>query len=109
MNNAITNPRDALVYIDFVSTFSDDASTVAQWRGIGKVIRSLMKKAEKAALHMERQEAAVEKAGKCDVVELLRGIQTVMASRPDGQVFVDVCKQAADEIDSLRWELRDAK
>lgn len=106
MNNAITTPREALIYIDFVSTFSDDASTVAQWRGIGKVIRSLMKKAEKAALHMERQEAAVEKAGECDVVELLRGIRKVMAERPDGQVFSQVCKQAADEIDRLRWEAK---
>lgn len=108
MTDEITTPKDALVYIDFLARFgAGDAA--AQWRGIAKIIRSLMRKAERAALLSERQEAIVASGADGDVVELLRGIRTVMAARPDGQVFGNVCKQAADEIEWLRWELRDAK
>lgn len=105
----VETPKEALVYIDFMATFCSDKTTAMQFRGIAKVIRSLMRRAESATLLQERHEAVVAEAGKCDVVEVLRGIRTAASmpsSDPHAEMLGQVCQRAAEEIERLRWELK---
>ena len=56
--NPIDNPRDALLYIDFMARFGFDPTVSAQMAGVASVIRGLMRRVEEQALANERAEAA---------------------------------------------------
>ena len=54
----IDNPRDALLYIEFMARFGQDEQVVSQMWGVAAVIRGLMRRVEEQALVNERAEAA---------------------------------------------------
>ena len=54
----IDNPRDALLYIDFLARFGGDPQLMQSMSGVAKVIRELMRRVEDQALANERAEAA---------------------------------------------------
>lgn len=57
MFDQIDNPRDALLYIDFMARFGTDANVTMQMQGVANVIRGLMRRVEDQALANERAEA----------------------------------------------------
>lgn len=57
MTDPVDNPKDALLYIDFMARFSTDSAVTANMRGIARVIRQLMRKVEDQAMQNERKEA----------------------------------------------------
>lgn len=109
MSEIIDSPKAALCYLDFLVTFGTDPGMIAQMRGMRRVIKTLMRQAEKNSLENERREArmaaAVAAVGAVDVVDVLRGVYSAIGGGTSP--LATVCKQAADEIESLRWALKD--